>query len=149
MTTCRPGATDPQLTHFSVAHDEAYILPALRAARKLNPRLYLEGVPWSPPGWMKTNDGLDNFHHAGALLPRYYRAFANYFVKFVQAYAAAGRAGQRRCHPGRAQRAQSVSRDAAPPRAGGSCWRAGTCGQPCARLPPGWICSDGISAGAR
>ncbi|MGH2870355.1 MAG: glycoside hydrolase family 30 protein [Solirubrobacteraceae bacterium] len=85
-----PGATDPQLTHFSVAHDESYILPALGAARKLNPRLYLQGVPWSPPGWMKTNDALDNIDHVGALRPQYYGAFANYFVRFLQAYAARG-----------------------------------------------------------
>jgi glucosylceramidase len=84
------GETDPQLTKFSVAHDEAYILPALRAARTLNPRMYLEGVPWSPPGWMKTNDALDNIDHTGALEPRYDGAFAQYFVRFLRAYAAQG-----------------------------------------------------------
>ncbi len=32
-----PGRSDPQLRHFSIAHDHAYILPALRAALSLNP----------------------------------------------------------------------------------------------------------------
>ena len=80
------GRTDPQLADFSVAHDEPYILPALRAAAQLNPKVYLEGVPWSAPGWMKANDALDNHGHAGTLLPRYYTAFARYLAAFVRAY---------------------------------------------------------------
>ena len=64
------GQTDPQLADFSVAHDEPYILPALRAAQQLNPKVYVEGVSWSAPGWMKANDALDNTAHAGTLLPQ-------------------------------------------------------------------------------
>jgi glucosylceramidase len=84
------GQTDPGLAHFSVAHDQAYILPALRAAQALNPSLYTDAVPWSPPGWMKANDALDNINYAGTLLPQYYPALAQVFVKFLQAYAASG-----------------------------------------------------------
>src|SRR6202012_3362800 len=84
------GQSDPSLTDFSVAHDQAYILPALRAAHQLNPKLYLEAVPWSPPAWMKANDALDNRHGAGMLLTTDYAPLAQYFVKFLQAYAAAG-----------------------------------------------------------
>lgn len=80
------GLTDPQLADFSVAHDEAYILPALRAAQQLNPKVYLEGVSWSAPGWMKANDALDNTAHAGTLLPRYYSVFGRYLGAFVRAY---------------------------------------------------------------
>jgi glucosylceramidase len=81
-----PGLTDPQLTDFSVAHDESYILPALRAAQELNPKAYLEGVSWSAPGWMKANDALDNTAHAGTLLPQYYTVFGRYLAAFVRAY---------------------------------------------------------------
>jgi glucosylceramidase len=42
--------------------------------------------PWSPPGWMKTSGSVIG----GTLLPSMYTPFANYFVKFVQAYSAAG-----------------------------------------------------------
>ena len=42
------GQADPSLAGFSVAHDDGYIVPALRAARALNSHLYLEAVPWSP-----------------------------------------------------------------------------------------------------
>lgn len=84
------GQADQTLAQFSVAHDEAYILPALRAARALNSHVYVEAVPWSPPAWMKANDALDNTLHAGALLPQYMPALAQYFVKFLQAYSARG-----------------------------------------------------------
>ncbi len=85
-----PGSTDPTLAHFSTAHDDAYIIPALREAQALNPQLELMANPWSPPGWMKANDSLDNRNHTGTLLPSAYQPLAEYFVKFLQAYAAAG-----------------------------------------------------------
>lgn len=83
-----PGETDYDLSHFSIAHDEAQILPLIRQALALNPRLKVMGTPWSPPAWMKTNDSLVG----GRLIddPRIYQAYADYLVKFVQAYQAAG-----------------------------------------------------------
>jgi glucosylceramidase len=45
-------------------------------------------TPWSAPAWMKTNGTLTN---TGSLIdPTAYPAFAQYFVKFVRAYEAAG-----------------------------------------------------------
>lgn len=85
-----PGQTDPELKNFSVAHDNAYILPALHQATSFNPRITFLANPWSAPGWMKANDSLDNVGGAGVLLPQYYPAFANYFVDFIKAYARAG-----------------------------------------------------------
>ncbi|WP_231956935.1 MULTISPECIES: discoidin domain-containing protein [unclassified Actinoplanes] len=82
------GQTDFGLRHFSVEHDRAQILPLLRAARRLNPRLTVLATPWSPPAWMKTGGSL-----IGGRLrddPRIYDAYARYLVRFVQAYAAAG-----------------------------------------------------------
>src|SRR5262249_38811124 len=49
------GQTDPTLARFSVAHDQAYIIPVLRQALSLNPNLKVMGSPWSAPGWMKTS----------------------------------------------------------------------------------------------
>jgi glucosylceramidase len=82
------GQSDLALAHFSIAHDQAQILPLLRRARQLNPRLTVMATPWSPPAWMKTGDSL-----VGGRLkddPAIYDAYARYLVKFVRAYAAAG-----------------------------------------------------------
>ncbi|MEN0129731.1 MAG: discoidin domain-containing protein [Brevundimonas sp.] len=83
-----PGQTDFALKHFSIAHDEAQVLPLLRQAKRLNPQLTVLATPWSPPAWMKTGDSL-----VGGRLkddPAVYDAYARYLVKFVQAYAKAG-----------------------------------------------------------
>jgi glucosylceramidase len=82
------GQTDYSLSHFSVAHDQKQILPLLRQAERLNPKLQIIATPWSPPAWMKTGGSLSG----GRLIddPRVYRAYAAYLVKFIQAYRAAG-----------------------------------------------------------
>jgi len=80
------GQTDPDLKKFSIAHDEAYIIPILREALTINPRLKIVATPWSAPGWMKTSDSLIDGH----LLPAAYAPFAKYFVKFIQSYQTAG-----------------------------------------------------------
>lgn len=85
-----PGLSDPSLTRMSIAHDLAYIVPTLRAALALNPRLYIEANPWTAPAWMKANDALDNADHDGTLLPSAYRPFARYFVRFIKAYRTHG-----------------------------------------------------------
>ena len=84
------GQTDPSLTRFSIRHDMAYIIPTLRGALAINPGLRLEANPWTAPSWMKTNSALDNVGFGGSLWPWAYRPFADYFVKFLQAYANAG-----------------------------------------------------------
>ncbi len=80
------GAPDPELRRFSIAHDKAYILPMLRRARALNPELFLFSSPWSPPNWMKDNNSMKGGTIRRHLLPVY----AQYMVKFLQAYRAAG-----------------------------------------------------------
>jgi glucosylceramidase len=82
------GQTDYALRHFSIAHDRAEILPLLRQARALNPALKIMATPWSPPAWMKTNDSLVGGRFKDD--PRVYRAYARYFVRFVQEYKRAG-----------------------------------------------------------
>ena len=79
------GETDYDLSEFSIAHDRAEILPLLRQAIRLNPHVTVVATPWSPPAWMKTNDDLVGGRLIDA--PRVYETYAQYFVKFVQAYA--------------------------------------------------------------
>jgi glucosylceramidase len=77
---------DPELKSFSVAHDQAYILPVLREAQQINPEMFYFSTPWSPPGWMKAGGSL----LGGSMRNHYFSSYANYFVKFLQAYQAAG-----------------------------------------------------------
>ena len=80
------GDPDPDMQRFSIAHDQPYVLPMLREARKQNPDLLLFSSPWSPPGWMKAGGSM----LGGSMRQRYFAPYAQYFVKFLQAYAAAG-----------------------------------------------------------
>ncbi len=86
-----PGQTDPGLTHFSIAHDRAYILPVLRQALALAERPFILASLWSPPGWMKINDSLSNIGRHRVAAPRGLGALAQYFVRFLQAYRRGGR----------------------------------------------------------
>ena len=49
------GQTDPTLAGFSIAHDLAYVIPALQAMLAQNPKIVTYANPWTPPPWMKTN----------------------------------------------------------------------------------------------
>jgi glucosylceramidase len=81
------GQTDPGLNSFSISHDTTDILPLTKQAEQLNPNLKLMVVPWSAPAWMKDNG---SFTGQGYLQAQYYAAYAQYFVKTIQAYQAQG-----------------------------------------------------------
>lgn len=85
-----PGRSDPNLAGFSIAHDLAYMLPTLQQALAVNPGLEILASPWSPPGWMKSNDSLDNIGANGRLLSSAHGPLARYIVKFIQAYQSNG-----------------------------------------------------------
>lgn len=78
------GGPDPSLSRFSVAHDEAYILPMLQEiVEHINPSVHIIASPWSPPAWMKKDTG----SMIGGYLPAENRGvYAEYLVKFVRAY---------------------------------------------------------------
>jgi len=105
-----PG--DLALGHFDVSHDDATLVPFIRAARTHRPDLRLWASPWSPPSWMKRNG-----HYAGALPQplfgqvdnglrpdqvgaegtdmfrtdeEHLAAYAAYFGRFIDAYADRG-----------------------------------------------------------
>ena len=79
--TTPPGTTDPRLTHFSLAHDQEYILPLLKKALAINPELHVMLTPWSPPGWMKTSGSMlgqdPDTKQPSTLRPEVHAAFAN------------------------------------------------------------------------
>jgi glucosylceramidase len=80
------GEPDPELKRFSIDHDREYILPVLQQARKANPDLFLFSSPWSPPGWMKANGSM----LGGSMRKPSFPVYAQYYLKFLQAYEAEG-----------------------------------------------------------
>lgn len=77
-----PG--DYDLLDFSLAPMRRWVLPLLHDAQRVAGKddFHLLVSPWSPPAWMKTNFRMDD---GGALRESYRPAWANYFVKFLQA----------------------------------------------------------------
>ena len=80
------GQTDPTLANFSLSLDTVDLVPVLKQILTINPQIKIMGSPWSPPVWMKDNGS----SVGGSLLPQYYAAYAQYFVKYIQAMAARG-----------------------------------------------------------
>lgn len=80
------GEADPELKRFSIEHDRQVILPILLEVLKQNPHMFFFGSPWSPPGWMKSNNSL----LGGNMQRRYMDSYAQYFAKFLNAYAESG-----------------------------------------------------------
>jgi glucosylceramidase len=81
-----PG--DTILRDFSIARDEQALLPFIQAAQRVaRAPLHLLVSPWSPPAWMKSNRDMNR---GGHLLPEYRDAWANCYVRFIQAYAEHG-----------------------------------------------------------
>ena len=77
---------DPTLANFSLAPDQAFVIPVLKQILAVNPAIKILGSPWTAPSWMKSN----NSPIGGSLLPQYYDAYAQYFVKYIQGMQAAG-----------------------------------------------------------
>ena len=103
-----PG--DFALTQFSTANDRETLIPFIKAAQQIQPKLQLWASPWSPPTWMKRTghyaqapawagqpsngikpdqlgkEGEDSFIQDD----RYFDAYARYFRRYVEDYGAAG-----------------------------------------------------------
>lgn len=80
------GQTDVNLQNFSIDKEKQDLIPVLKAILNINPTIKILGSPWSAPTWMKTN----NSFVGGSLKPEYYAAYAQYFVKYIQAMKAEG-----------------------------------------------------------
>jgi glucosylceramidase len=52
------GQSDPAMAHFSIDSAKVDVIPAVKQALALNPKLTVMASPWSAPGWMKTTDSL-------------------------------------------------------------------------------------------
>ncbi|WP_249720373.1 glycoside hydrolase family 30 protein [Pseudoxanthomonas japonensis] len=79
---------DKELATFSIEHDRTARIPMIKQAiAAAGGALPLYASPWSAPAFMKTNQ---HMLKGGALLPEYRDAWANYYVKFIQAYEKEG-----------------------------------------------------------
>ena len=90
-------ANDTTMANFTIAHDEAAIIPFILAARDAagaaGRPLRFVSTPWSPPAWMKTNGQMSCFPLGPidcALIPEAQPAYALYLSKYLTAYKAAG-----------------------------------------------------------
>ena len=92
------GNADPNLNSFNLGNRGQDMATMLASMKSLQSNLVLYGSVWSPPGWMKLNGVIDgdttnNNLNDGYLTnngPQYSSQFAEYFVKYIQAYKALG-----------------------------------------------------------
>ncbi|HEY4935612.1 MAG TPA: glycosyl hydrolase, partial [Puia sp.] len=79
---------DKELKTFNIDHDRQFRIPLIKQAiAATGGKLTLFVSPWSPPAWMKDNNSMIQ---GGKLLPQFRQSWANYFVKFINAYQKEG-----------------------------------------------------------
>ena len=79
---------DETLKTFDISHDKQYRIPFIKEVMAAaGGKLTLFVSPWSPPGWMKTNGDV---LHGGKLKHKYDQSWANFYVKFINAYEKEG-----------------------------------------------------------
>ena len=92
---------DWDLDHFSIQHDlDRHIIEAAQLILQYNPDARFYASAWSAPAWMKTNNqylgevalipGTSQYKQVGALREDCVDVFAQYYARFVQAYAEHG-----------------------------------------------------------
>ncbi len=86
--SCNETDGDLNMSHFHIDRDQQYLIPYLKEALKRKPDMKLFASPWSPPTWMKTPKA----YNYGRLKEEteILDAYALYFMKFCEAYAAEG-----------------------------------------------------------
>lgn len=80
-----PGEEDLDLEHFSI-EDDSEIIEVVKDILAINPDVKFLASPWTAPAWMKDNGSLNG----GQLKPEYFDVYADYFIKFIEAYQEEG-----------------------------------------------------------
>lgn len=73
---------DNDLSTFNVERDKKSLIPMIKDAMKYND-IDMFASPWSPPAYMKTNNMMNQ---GGKLKDEYKELWAEFFVKFIDAY---------------------------------------------------------------
>lgn len=84
------SSADPSLSDFSLSSPGQDMVSLIADFASANSALKLLGSVWSPPGWMKLNGVMYGTTDNNNLNMDYASSFANYFVKYIQAFAAGG-----------------------------------------------------------
>jgi glucosylceramidase len=95
------GGTDTSMANFNTTQDEKNIIPYIKAALAVKSDIKFWASPWTPPTWMKTgpftavtddNATTSSNFDSGNMADNdsNLSAYAQYFVKFVDAYKKAG-----------------------------------------------------------
>ena len=85
-------SNDPTEYFGLTAQDTGHIIPVIKDALAIDPNLKIVASPWSAPAWMKSNNSMICNTGSGnsTLLSQYDQAWADYFVKWIDAYQAQG-----------------------------------------------------------
>lgn len=77
---------DQTLETFQINRDKQSLIPMIKEAMRYN-SIEMLASPWSPPAYMKTTNEMNN---GGKLKAEYFELWAQYYVKFIQAYKDCG-----------------------------------------------------------
>jgi glucosylceramidase len=83
------SGADYEMAQFSINQDEQYLIPYVKAALAINPKIHLWGSAWTPPTWMKTGPFFDSSPFDGGSMKgdaMTLQAYARYLAMWVQAY---------------------------------------------------------------
>lgn len=80
------------IENFALTSEETqYVIPVLKEILAINPDIKIMGSPWTAPLWMKVSDlstlSPCNSWTGGYLNPAHYGDYAQYFVKWIKAFA--------------------------------------------------------------
>jgi glucosylceramidase len=90
------SGTDPTLASFAITGDMDKLIPYIKAAQAVKGNIRFWGSPWTPPTWMKSSP-----YQSGNVVSPFdggtmksddatMKAFAQYLIKWVQAYQGQG-----------------------------------------------------------
>ncbi len=80
------GQVDPDLQHFNIVEPQRDVIPVLHDILAIQPDMHIIASPWSAPAWMKTSANVIS----GTLFEQYEATYANYLVRFVDAFRSDG-----------------------------------------------------------
>jgi glucosylceramidase len=90
------SGTDPNLASFAITRDMDKLIPYIKAAQAVKGNIRFWGSPWTPPTWLKSSP-----YQSGNVVSPFdggtmktddatMKAFAQYLIKWVQAYQGQG-----------------------------------------------------------